>query len=439
MLPACRKKPPPAPEPEATSAAVPPEPAAPAPRCALALSESVLLGEAAAKGTAPGGATLNDDLLPFAAEVGDAVAWSGGFAVGAVYEKDGSPVISVVTLGPDGRGAQVVELGSAHSDVEPPRLAARGGLLIAAVLEPEPNGRLLRLAKIEDTKVNWGASLREPSDESQAFDLAIGDKKGVVVWDEDGPAGGVIRMAAFEPLNPATVTAPHTVSPARSDAESPRLVTRAGGYWLGYIARRSDPQDAEARFQAEDIGYRWIEVVPLDDNGFPTATARPVTSKDGHVMVFDMAPESDGALLVWRDDNLPSGASGGQVMRAVVHPSGIDPPTLLADDGVGVGVPSLVGTWLAVADAAESTRLAPVSPAGVLAGPLLAEPDIGTGEPIAAVGDTLLVARPTSRAVRLLVLRCRADAPLPPDARADVATPTVARSTDAATAADPAR
>ena len=133
-------------------------------------------------------------------------------------------------------------------------------------------------------------------------------------------------------------------------------------------------------------------------------------------MVFDMAPgPDDGALVVWRDDDMPSGASGGRVMRAVLRPSGIDPPSVLLDDLAGAGVPNLVGGWLAVADAADATRLAPISAAGVLGGPPAPEPDIGTGEPIAAVSDTLLVVRPAGRAVRLVVVKCKADAP-PPDA-----------------------
>ena len=70
--------------------------------------------------------------------------------------------------------------------------------------------------------------------------------------------------------------------------------------------------------------------------------------------------------------------------------------------------------WIAVLDSADVTRLAPLGPLGEIAAPLNAEPDIGSGEPIASNSNNLLVARPSGRAVTLVVLRCRPDV-LPAD------------------------
>jgi hypothetical protein len=351
-----------------------------------------------------------DDTLPFAAEVGDAVTWAGGFAVGALHESEHSLAMSVVTIGADGRGAKVISLGTAHGDVEPARLASRGSTLVAGVLEPEPNGRSLRLAKIEGGNVIWGAALHERGGESQAFDIALGEKKGVVVWDEDTPNSGVIQASTFDTVTAGNATPARTISPPSADAESPRLVAKPGGYWLAYIARSGGGEvDTDASYVTEDIGFRWIEVIPLDLNGSPTGASRAVTPKDGHVMVYDVAPGADGgALLVFRYDDAPSGAAGGEVMRALVRAGSAEPPTMLMQGDVGAGVPSLLNGWLAVMDAAEATRIAPINPAGEVVAALSAEPEIGSGEPLAGGSDAMLVARPSGRAVKLSVLRCTA-------------------------------
>jgi hypothetical protein len=351
-----------------------------------------------------------DDTLPFAAEVGDAIAWAGGFAVGAIHESEHSLAMSVVTIGADGRGAKVIPLGTAHGDVEPARLATRGSTLIAGVLEPEPNGRSLRLAKIDDGHVTWGATVHERSGESQAFDIALGEKRSIVVWDEDGPASGLIQVSTFDTVTAGNATPPRTISPASADAESPRLVARPGGYWLAYISRSGGGEvDTDASYVAEEIGFRWIEVMPLDPNGSPTGPSRVITPKDGHVMVFDIAPGADGAaLLVWRYDDAPSGSAGGEVMRAVVRAGSVEPPSVLMQGDVGAGVPSLLNGWLAVMDAAETTRIAPINPIGEVVAPLSAEPEIGAGEPLAGGSEAMLVARPAGRAVKLSVLRCTA-------------------------------
>jgi hypothetical protein len=364
-------------------------------------------------GRAPSLATADaglDDTLPFAAEVGDAVTWAGGFAVGAIHEGEHALAMSVVTIGADGRGAKVISLGTAHGDVEPARLASRGSLLVAGVLEPEPNGRSLRLAKIEDGNVTWGATVHERSGESQAFDIALGEKKSIVVWDEDTPSTGVIQASTFDTATAGNATPARTISPLTTDAESPRLVARPGGYWLAYIARSGGGEaESDASYASEEIGFRWIEVTPLDANGSPTGPSRSATPKDGHVMVFDVAPVSEGgALLVWRYDDAPSGAAGGEVMRAVVRQGSVEPPAVLMQGDVGAGVPSLLNGWLAVMDAAETTRIAPINPGGDMTAPLSAEPEIGAGEPLAGGSEAMLVARPAGRAVKLSVLKCAA-------------------------------
>jgi len=160
LLGACKKPaPPPTPEEEL---APPPKAAAPAPkaealhRCAPLSSEPPFVlgpadtGRTPALKVIPAGSEPGQlDSLPFAAEVGEGVAWSDGFAVGAIHESEAAHSMSVVTLDRTGHGAKVMPLGTAHGDIEPPRVTARGATLLAGMLSPGINGRSLRLAKIE--------------------------------------------------------------------------------------------------------------------------------------------------------------------------------------------------------------------------------------------------------------------------------------------------
>ena len=367
------------------------------------------------RATPPGAEPGQDDSLPFAAEVGEGAAWGDGFAVGAIHESESSHAMSVVTLDRAGHNAKVIPLGTAHGDIEPPRVAARGTTLLTGVLSPGINGRSLRLAKIEAGAVTWGATILQKSDESQAFDLGLGEKKGIAVWDEDGPSSGVIQASTFDATTATGATTPRTISPPGADAESPRLAPRpGGGYWLAYIARRAGTESPEAGYEAEPIGFRWIEVLPLDAQGSPAGAARAVTPKDAHVMAFDMTSlESGSALVAWRDNDTPLESAAGPVMRTVVHAANVDPPSVLTPNENGGGAPSLLAGWIAVTDASDATRLAPLGRTGEVTGPWTTEPDIGAGEPIAVGPEGMLIARPAGRAVKLAVLRCSREAPTP--------------------------
>ena len=227
---ACKKPaPPPTPEEELAL----PKPVAAAPkaeaphRCAPLSSEPPFVlgpadtGRTPALKVAPAGSEPGqDDSLPFAAEVGEGVAWSDGFAVGAIHEAESSHSMSVVVLDKTGHAGKVIPLGTAHGDIEPPRVTARGATLLAGVLSPNINGRSLRLAKIEAAAVTWGATILQKSDESQPSTSGCGEKKGIAVWDEDGPSTGMIQASTFDAANASGATTPRTISPPGVDAES---------------------------------------------------------------------------------------------------------------------------------------------------------------------------------------------------------------------------
>lgn len=359
----------------------------------------------------------DDDPMPYAVEVGNGVAHDAGFALGALVPQGRGAAAVVVTVGADGRGMKSVSLGLAHGDTPPPRVAHDGSGVVAALLEAGASGRRLRLARVEGDAVAWGPSFEQGRDESLAYDLALAEPRGIVVWDDDAkdPDRGTIRVATFVSKGLSAPTRARIVTGKQTDAEMPRVVVKPGGFWLTWIARKPEATDDEAREPGEEAEYRWLEAMPLDGNGSPTAPARRLTPATGHVLTYDLMPTaSGGALIVYRDDDTPSGSGGGVVLRVVLRADGSGEPSVVADQRLGIGAPTLLPGFLAIADSSAETRLAVVTPEGDLADALVPEPVLGRGEPIAARNDVLLISRPRGTAVRLATSRCQRAVIAPP-------------------------
>lgn len=358
------------------------------------------------------GAT-DDDIGAFGVEIGVGVATSTGFAVGALQPTGKNTSAVVLLLDGNGANPVTVKMGLALGDTPAPRVTVSGDRLFASLLESGPSGRHLRIGRIEKGTVAWGPSFDQGRDESLAFDLAVGEKRAVAVWDDDEtkPDRGVIRLATFSPETLAAPTVPRTMTLPQTDAESPRVVRRAGGFWLVYVARRPEATDDSAREQAEAAENRWLEAILLDENGTALGIPRRLTSERGHVLAFALLaiPGDDGkAVLVYRDDDLPSGAGGGALSKMVLTTDGASAAVPLGDpDDSGAGVPTLLPGWLATSDVASRTRLAKIDASGDVQGKWEAEPVFGMGVPLAAEGDRLLVQRPVGRAVRLFVTTCK--------------------------------
>lgn len=432
------------------SAAAPKPP--PAPRCVEIAPEPFMVGEPGERERRPSpieplleagppdeaAEEPEDDLAPFAVEIGRGSLFAGGFAAGARRDAEGGAVAMVATLGLDGRGGKLVRLGRSRGDLDPPVVAGAGDAVLAALIEPNASGRAIRIAKVVGSDVTWGVELTEGRDDSLAIDLAASGPRAMVVWDdvsrEDKRSS--VMLASFDVATMRSVTAARPVSSPKTDADTPRLIVRAGGYWLGYIARadevkrppkteplpatpekasrggagkpgRARDDGADDDLSGETISNAWIEVMPLDENGSPTATPRAVTPRDGHALTFDMELGEDGAALIaWRDDDIPTGGVGGRLSSAWVRLSGGVETHVLAEESLGAGVPDLLPGWLVVSGGSGFTRLASISARGESGGPLEPEPSLGTGEPLAATADRILVARPSGKAMRLSVVRC---------------------------------
>jgi hypothetical protein len=422
---------------------------APAPRAAPRCTEvpgAFSVGDRKPTSDEDGGDEIS---LPFAVEVGGAVSHAGGFAVAALRAERGGSGALLALVAREGTADRIVELGRTFGDAEPPRLAARGETLIAAVPDNDAGGGTIKLALLKGSSVTWGAEITQGRDESQVFDVELGKQRGLLVWDEwDKQADhGVVRVVSFEPGNLGATTRARALTPEGDDAEAPRLAPRPGGFWLAWISRqlperhKSKPKDKPKNAKPApetsgppaddpvvDLGRRWLRIAPLDENGALGAEPRDVTSRQSHVLVFDLAPLDDGgALLAWRDDASSPGVEAGAIHLARIGADGSLDAFTIEDEKIGAGIPSLLvdpaardgapGLWLSLDSVTDATRLAALGKDGRLIDGLGDEPLIGRAEPLAIFGGRLLLARPRGLAVELSTARCRPGAP--PDAAAD--------------------
>ncbi len=400
-----------------------------APRCApAAKGKGFLVGEAPkvaplAKDPKAGDAEPDEpDLSPFAVELGRGAVTSTGYVLGALRDAEGGSVANIVTLRDDGEGGTIVKLARSRGDMDAPIVVAKDDVILAGMMEPNAGGRALKIARVDGETVHWGLELAEGRDESLAFDLGLGSV-GVAVWDDvtTPKRRSVVMLAAFEPKTFATVRRASPVSEPKLDADTPRIMRRPGGFWLIYVAHdepkegfRKQGEELDEEGAGEIVPHAWLEVMPLDDSAGPAGIPRSVTPKDGYVLAYDVETTSDGALLLaYRDDDTPTGSSGGQVSITRVTLGKVDEAVPVAMDSVGGGIPDLLPGWIAMSDIRGPKRLAPMSETGELLGLLVAEPSVGLAEPVAAKGENLLVARPEGRSIRLEVVRCLPGSPQP--------------------------
>lgn len=419
-------------------------PAAPTPRCvAVKGGGSYTIGR---PGKSDLGDNNNDVALPFAVDLGSAVPTSKGFAVSALQSEDGGTAAVVALVGPDADSGKLVELGHVYGDADPPRLAARDGRLVVALAGNDASGPTLRLVAIRNpagsADVVWGREMEQGNDQSQVFGIELGKKRGVLVWDDwDKTADhGVIRGSTFALDDVSNATRPRVLSPKGDDADAPRIVRRPGGFWLAWVSHhRAAAKHAGTGHKAPvpaasasagsglvELGSRWLELTPLDENGSPTAPPIAVAGHDSHVLVFDVAPAPDGgALVAWRDDEAAPGAEGRIVHLAHVRPGGTTEAHVLDDPKVGAGVPTLLvdrhpppkagpeAAWLSLAGVTDETRMAALDGDTHLIDTLSTDPVLRHAEPVALDRGRMLLAEPHGLALELSAATCRVEKSAP--------------------------
>lgn len=369
------------------------------------------------------GLTAPDEL-----ELGAAVPFDGGYAIGLVHRTSAGRVEGVALVDKEVTSARVLDLGPTPGDAPPPVLAMRGrDLLVAAYALPGTGDvRPLGLTIVSPNGTTRAlASIPQQRDDSFAFDVA----GGLVVWDEASAGAaprGVIRGASVGAERAGTS---HDMSPPDSDAEMPRIVALGRDvprYFVVWIARRPEPTKPADAGPAEEApgeprAQSWLEAVTVDGAGVTTGSVRRLTTPTGHVSAFDVErldrETHPTVLVVARDDGEATDGSGGTLLRVRLREDGIDPPLAFSGDGLGRGAPALVDAsapWLAWVGPHEELRLLPLDPAGAPSALPSAEPLLEDARLLAVLGsasgrdagDRLLVGVPGDAAASLRIVAC---------------------------------
>ena len=342
-------------------------------------------------------------------DIGEAAATRDGFAVGVIHKTKDGMIGGLALVSRDVSHLKLVDLAPPNGDALPPRPFVRGVDLFAAFYD-RPEGkkdsqrgtRVLHVYAIgADGKATVAAAVAQENDESLAFDVAFGERGGLVAWDEDaiGLKNGDIKVATLDGDRgaPLTVGATRIGSPIGTDAELPRVVARHGGYWLVWVASkpeespdaRADPNLLEG--PGEVPSFHWLEVIALDDRGAPVGTTKKLTPATGHVAAFDLAPRAGGDVLdvIARDDDEAKDGSGGRILRITVRsPVAADPPLALVSEAVGRGTPDLIlaadkaTSWLEFTDTSDRVRLVPLDEARAPLGPPSVEDALDGARPL---------------------------------------------------------
>ena len=331
-------------------------------------------------------------------EVGDAVSYPGGVAVGLVHRTAAGRVgaVALLTRSPL-KLARVVDLGPTLGDAPPPRVAWRSPDLVAVAYTrgipprdtPGPHSEVrTRLdtpvpgsapgsapapapasatasgdatrdvalyAIVGDTVGASPLLVSQRRDDSLALDLAFSGPTGLLVWDEATSAPrGVIKAASFARDRAAP---PHDLSPPDSDAELPRVAAAGSGFVVVWIARRPEQaltDAAPSEATGEPRAYGWLEMVSVDEHGAPVGPVRRLTAPGGHVSAFDFevrpaGPPGEGGtsttvIVVARDDGEAVDGSGGALLRVRVVGDAVEAPVAFDTDGLGRGAPSFVSS-----------------------------------------------------------------------------------------------
>lgn len=351
--------------------------------------------------------------LPIAGEeivVGDVAIGPAGLLAGVVRVNAGKRVASVLRTSLTLGEPVMEDVGTPIGDDPPPSPRWNDGRPWVAYFAGRAVDAGGKPRELVVRTIGEGANASPPirsvqqADESTAFDVAWAESgAGLVAWDEDGPPadGGVAKPGA-EPIarglvkvQPLADGAPsRVVSPDTSDADSPRLVPRAGGgFWLAWLARKPDPEAPGIEGPGEPRQFRWVEVMALDAKGEPAGPVRKVGSEKGRAVAFELA-RSGAELVVMVQDEIAA-SDGARILRHRLGEGGKPETTDLVKDGVGHALADLVpasrdsARWLAWGDTNEHTHLTQLGPGLVAQGQPSSEPALEGARVLASSGDAL--------------------------------------------------
>jgi hypothetical protein len=385
------------------------------------------------------GADEDDDSgidLPFAVNVGDGLAIDGGYAVTAIDGRGGKSQALLALMSADAQQGRKIDLGRVYGDADPPRVAGNAERLVLAVADMDAAGRTLNLVRVDaplkQPVVTRGSNIAVEGNPSTVFSLALNAAQGILVWDqqERKAEASEIMLAPFLVQTLALSAKPVVISGKRVDADSPRVLTRPGGYWAAWVqtaesatakptANRSHSADDPSRddhLNLVEMGPRELRALLLDASGHPTGKPLRVAEGVAHVVAYDMTLLDDGAaLFAWRDDDTAAGAESQVVHLARAGLDGHVEFFRIEDDAIGVGAPQLLidssaapedRAWLALVNTGERTSVIKLFPNGKPTGLVVGDADLGVANPLLRSQGRLLLVRQRGKGVDMEAIRC---------------------------------
>ena len=345
-------------------------------------------------------------------------------------------------MGRSGENGKKIDLGRVYGDADPPHIAGDSRNLVLALADMDAAGRTLRLLRVEEpsgaARLVRGAEISVAENSSTSFSIATQGEHGIVAWqDTDRKTGvGLVAFSQFSVEGLSFGRKPTIASSGKSDAESPQVVSRDGGFWLGWVqsvpskrvergAKGNAPSRGEANKPAPDepglpaveLGVRELYITAIDNEGRAVAKPLRVTETPVHAVTYEMATLGDSsALFAWRDDDTSPGVESQVVHVARVGLDGHVERFRMEDESMGVGAPQLLvdstanaeeRVWLAIGNTGERVSLVKLEANGSPLPPIIEDADGGVANPLVRFGGVLLVARPRAGSVDLEPLRCR--------------------------------
>ncbi len=375
-------------------------------------------------------------------EIGNAVAYAGGYAFGFASDSPSGRQASIAVARSDGV-LQRIDLGDICADCPPPIVAAAavgavasGKLWIAAygvqqgAKDPVRDRFALysleapsRLARV------YVAPVAVRAGSPPSFDLDALPSGAVMAGEEaTGPGHGTIRAAIVQGDRSGQAS-PFDASPPESDADSPRVITVGSEVKVLWIAHAPDavvsPDAAQAEVPGTARTFDWVQSISLDGRGVSTDVVHDLTARTGHVSGFDAGkvnlgtrptPTSPPAVLVVaRDERRGSDGSEGVIVRVLMKGGVIEPPVPLPAENLGRGGPSLVvGSrgWVFWSNPSDELNLLALDEKGMPAGVPSLETEMAGARPLVALpasekgGSRVVVTAPPPAAVPLRIYLC---------------------------------